>query len=232
MTPRAARTAAMHDDEVRAAMGSSAWYVTHSACVRWAEFNQCSERDAHLALLTLSRTAEELARFTYGRAVFGHAEAPGTIFLCDVDPTTMQGPKPVLITVQARDQLHLYGPHWYVTQHALDRWCDRYEPELTRDDAAVRLHTLSAGAVPAGITRDDGKPVLQHPDLPHVHFVVATDRRTPSLITVLDADAGMRTAKAVRSLVPYDQRRTSQRSERERDARRETNREARHERDE
>lgn len=81
---------------------------------------------------------------------------------------------------------------WYITHHALDRWCDRYEPTASRNDALERLTRFSADALDTEITTPGGHHLYLHPDAPEARFVVAhneaggrTSGRT--LVTVIDA---------------------------------------------
>jgi hypothetical protein len=82
-------------------------------------------------------------------------------------------------------------PRWWISLHALDRWQERFRPDLSRDDAGNLLRTLSANAVDAGEAPRGGHRVELHPELPEVRFVVSRDVSETglrTLVTVLDRE--------------------------------------------
>lgn len=74
---------------------------------------------------------------------------------------------------------------WRLTTHALDRWCERVEPEAPRADASARLVDLLARARHVGGS-EGGSQIyrLPHPSDPHV--VVLRKHGVHLVVTVLD----------------------------------------------
>lgn len=80
-------------------------------------------------------------------------------------------------------------PRWWITQHALVRFQERFAPGHTLDEAGALLRVISVDAIDVGAARR-GRMEL-HADWPAVRFVVSNDvgpSGKPSLLTVLDAE--------------------------------------------
>jgi hypothetical protein len=83
---------------------------------------------------------------------------------------------------------------WYISRHAIERWCARVRPELDPvvhyPEILRELVAIAEGAVEtSGVTRD-GKVIWLHHAWPAVQFVVGgapEPHLRPALVTVLDA---------------------------------------------
>lgn len=62
---------------------------------------------------------------------------------------------------------------WWVTRHALERWCERYDATATPPDAAAVLARVSREAIDTGSETHNGRAIYLHPEWPHARFVVA-----------------------------------------------------------
>lgn len=90
---------------------------------------------------------------------------------------------------------------WIVTEHALDRYIDRFSPAAFAEEVRDQIIALLAEAVVVG-HKDDGDPrrageLLGHPSLPAATFLVRTDPDgTRVCVTVLDAIRHQRSFRA------------------------------------
>lgn len=81
-----------------------------------------------------------------------------------------------------------------LTSHAIDRWCERIEPNLSFYAASERLNELLAGATRIGLTPQGQHAYrLPHPSRPIAVVKMGSQRRDPNLpggvvVTIIDGD--------------------------------------------